>query len=47
MRAMTTKNKLKEITENYHFTQFGMPTLPVEMKSNGNITPASTLFGLQ
>ena len=29
MRATTTKKKLKEITENYHFTQFGTPTLPV------------------
>ena len=47
MRVMTTKKKLKEITENYHFTQFRTPTLLVEMKSDGNITPVSMLFGLQ
>ena len=41
MRATTTKKRLKEITENYHFTQLGALAVPVEMKSDGNITPAS------
>ena len=44
---MTTKKRLKEITKNYHFTQLGTLAVPVKMKSDGNITPASTSFGLQ
>ena len=47
MWMTTTKKRLKEITKNYHFTQLGMLAVPVEMKSVGNITPASTSFGLQ
>ena len=47
MRVTTTKKRLKEITKNYHFTQLGMLAVPVKMKSDGNITPASMSFGLQ
>ena len=41
MRATTTKKRLKEITENYNFTQLGALAVPVKIKSNGNITPVS------
>ena len=46
MSATITQKKLKEVTKNYHFAQFGMLTDSVKMKVDEHITTVGTLSGL-
>ena len=46
MSATITKKKLREVTKNYHFAQFGRLTNSVEMKVDEHITTVGILSGL-